>query len=374
MLRKLLKPLSFIPAILIMCMIFHFSAQEGEESAQLSYKISYEIVETGAEIIGADFEPWEIDSLAVRFNGPLRKLAHMGEYFALAIAVSFPLYVYGLHGILLMLLAGAFCVLFSCGDEYHQSFVAGRAPAVRDVFIDSIGIFFGILIVRMIGWTGRMTIFRSPKKKSRQDGEDFHAQENLSRREKRDLEATQREAAANARYAGPNPAPYPNGAQPSPYGGNPYASYPGGPQAAPYAGYPQGGNPQGEPLSQTPWQNGQGYPYTNAPYQQTAPNGPYANDPQGSPYTNAGQPGPYPGEYLYDNAATSPSYSGRFPENPHPDGKHGQPGEGNPQSVGYYGQPHPYPPQTPQYLGEQDRTSDELSDDMPLSHLLKPKK
>ena len=84
----------------------------------------------------------------------------MTEYFALAVAVAFPLYVYGLRGILLMVVAGLFCVAFACGDEYHQSYIAGRSPSKRDVLIDSVGIFFGIILVRIIGWTGRKTIFR----------------------------------------------------------------------------------------------------------------------------------------------------------------------------------------------------------------------
>ena len=157
-LRALLKPLSFLPALCLMYMIFSFSAQDGATSSQLSYKVSYTIVETGGKILGENWEPWQIDSIATRFHGAVRKLAHMTEYFALAVSVAFPLYVYGLRGIWLMLVAGFICVAFSCGDEYHQSFVAGRSPSKRDVMIDSIGIFFGVILTRIIGWTGRKTI------------------------------------------------------------------------------------------------------------------------------------------------------------------------------------------------------------------------
>lgn len=177
--RNLLKPLSFLPAIFLMYMIFSFSAQDGTTSAQLSYKVSYKIVETGGKILGADFEPWEIENLANRFHGPVRKLAHMTEYFALAVSVAFPLYVYGLRGILLMIVAGLFCVGFACADEYHQSMVAGRSPSERDVAIDSIGIFFGIIFTRIVSWTGRKTVFRPlakkkdrPSKKKQQDYEE----------------------------------------------------------------------------------------------------------------------------------------------------------------------------------------------------------
>ena len=41
----LLKPLSFLPALLMMYIIFSFSAQPGEVSGNLSYKVSYKIVE-----------------------------------------------------------------------------------------------------------------------------------------------------------------------------------------------------------------------------------------------------------------------------------------------------------------------------------------
>lgn len=165
MIRTLLKPLSFIPAILLMMMIYHFSAQPADVSSQLSCKVSYKIVETADYVFETNLDYWQMDSWAQRIHGVTRKLAHMTEYFALAIAVSFPLYVYGVHGILLMLLAGMICVGFAAGDEYHQSFISGRSPSVRDVGIDSFGIFWGIILVRIIGWTGRKTIFRPRKKK-----------------------------------------------------------------------------------------------------------------------------------------------------------------------------------------------------------------
>lgn len=158
--RTLLKPLSFIPALLLMYMIFSFSGQVGETSSDLSFRVSCKIVSIGNDILGTDLTPDRIEHYASKIHGFVRKLAHMTEYFALAVAVAFPLYVYGLRGILLMLIAGAFCVAFACGDEFHQSFVSGRSPSKRDVLIDSIGIFCGIILVRMVGWTGRMTIFR----------------------------------------------------------------------------------------------------------------------------------------------------------------------------------------------------------------------
>lgn len=147
-----LKPLSFLPALLMMYLIFQFSAQTGDISGNLSYDVSYKLVEIGNEILDKGLDEWTIGQYAYEIEYPVRKIAHMTEYFLLAIAVSFPFYVYGLRGFPLMLVAGLICVSFACGDEYHQSFVEGRGPSVKDVFIDSIGALGGILTVRLICW------------------------------------------------------------------------------------------------------------------------------------------------------------------------------------------------------------------------------
>ena len=145
-----LKPLSFLPALAIMYIIYSFSGQTGEESGNLSYEVSVKIVEIGNQVLDKGLQDWEISEVAASIEYPVRKLAHMSEYFILAVAVSFPFYVYGLRGFPLMVVAGLICVGFAAGDEYHQSFVDGRGPSVIDVGIDSIGVFFGILTVRIV--------------------------------------------------------------------------------------------------------------------------------------------------------------------------------------------------------------------------------
>jgi VanZ family protein len=149
----ILKPLSFIPAIIMMYVIFSFSAQSGMDSGNLSYTVSHKIVEVGNEVMQKNLEDWEIDDVAQRIEYPVRKVAHMTEYFILAVTVALPFYVYGLRGFGLVLVAGLICVGFACGDEYHQSFVEGRGPSVKDVGIDSIGVFLGIMVVRVFCWT-----------------------------------------------------------------------------------------------------------------------------------------------------------------------------------------------------------------------------
>lgn len=167
--KKLLffwKALSVIPAILLMLTIFQFSAQTGTESGSLSHTVSCSIVKTGNRLFQMDMEASEIADAAEKIEHPVRKAAHMTEYFLLALSVCLPLYVFGLRGIPMMAAAGMVCICFAAGDEYHQSFVAGRGPSAADVGIDSIGVAAGILVA------GAVCVLRKELKKRGTD----HAQ------------------------------------------------------------------------------------------------------------------------------------------------------------------------------------------------------
>ena len=148
----LLKPLSFLPAILMMYLIYSFSAQTGEVSGALSYEVSYQIVETKNEVLNENKTYDELAYSASSIEFYVRKAAHMTEYCLLAICVSLPLYVYGLRGFALTFLAGILCVAFAASDEFHQTTVANRGPSLKDVGIDSIGVLFGITFVRLFCW------------------------------------------------------------------------------------------------------------------------------------------------------------------------------------------------------------------------------
>lgn len=189
-----LKPLSFLPALAMMYVIYGFSAQDAGASSNLSYQVSYKIVEIGNEILDKGLDETQIADYADQIGYPVRKLAHMTEYFLLAVAVSFPFYVYGLRGFPLMLVAGFICVAFAAGDEYHQSFVAGRGPSVKDVGIDSIGAFFGIMTVQVICW-----VFLAPARSARRQ-EEFAYRKRARREEaQRRRETIRRQEAVRRR-------------------------------------------------------------------------------------------------------------------------------------------------------------------------------
>lgn len=160
-LRYTLKPLSFVPALVMMYLIFTFSGQSASESGSLSYDVGFHLYDVINNIFALDLSSSQIATYAINNQFYIRKAAHITEYFLLAMSVSLPLYVYKVRGFKLSFFATVFCVIYAFLDEYHQSFSYGRSPQLRDVAIDSIGIVAGVIIVRLLGFIGRKTVFKS---------------------------------------------------------------------------------------------------------------------------------------------------------------------------------------------------------------------
>ncbi len=159
---KKLRILSWLPAVVLLCIIFSFSAQTGTESGSLSYKISYKIIEWKNCLLQEKKEPQQIAVDAERIHHYVRKLAHMTEYFLLALFFAFPLYLYNVRGVKLLLVTIALCLIAAGMDEYHQSFVDGRGPSLKDVGIDCFGSVLG-----SASYVGTIQILKKQKRGSR---------------------------------------------------------------------------------------------------------------------------------------------------------------------------------------------------------------
>ena len=80
-----------------------------------------------------------------------RKIAHISEYAVLTFLLIRTFVHHNIKRKNATILAVIIAICYAFGDEYHQTFIAKRAGSIRDVLIDSIGIFF-------------MAIFYKPKK------------------------------------------------------------------------------------------------------------------------------------------------------------------------------------------------------------------
>ena len=70
----------------------------------------------------------------------LRKLAHISEYFVLALLLINALKQYRLSKKKIIIFSFFLALFYACSDEYHQIFIEDREGTVKDVLIDSVGI------------------------------------------------------------------------------------------------------------------------------------------------------------------------------------------------------------------------------------------
>ena len=140
--QLIIKLLSFVPALLLLFLIFGFSAQDGEESGSLSFQISLFLVQLVSPLLPAAMSEKVLFERAELIHYFVRKAAHMTEYFLLALSLQLPLTAWLSHKISWkprILTGFLLTAVFAALDEFHQSFVPGRSGNFTDVCIDSIG-------------------------------------------------------------------------------------------------------------------------------------------------------------------------------------------------------------------------------------------
>ncbi len=156
---SILKTLSFLPALLVMSMIFSFSAQDAGESSSLSEQVGFYIIDCIDRLLNLDLTNLQSAKAVEQIHTFIRKVGHFGEYMLLGVTISLPLYtLYRIRGKRLFFIALSFCVLFASTDEIHQLFVDGRSGSPRDVLIDSLGAFTGIISTQLLCYILRKCI------------------------------------------------------------------------------------------------------------------------------------------------------------------------------------------------------------------------
>lgn len=79
----------------------------------------------------------------------VRKLAHFTLFGMIGSAIVFAL-SFKLSGLILFRSSFLYGTFLGALDEFHQMFVPGRGPQVKDVLLDSFGVFVGVLVIGTI--------------------------------------------------------------------------------------------------------------------------------------------------------------------------------------------------------------------------------
>lgn len=140
------KYIILICIVLFMGVIFLFSNVKGEESDRQSIGLLENTIGNIASIIDKDITEEEKNELYLRLNYPLRKTAHVLEFFVLSLLIC--LFLHNLNIDMLKVIIFTFIIsfAFACGDEIHQLFVPNRNGCFLDVMIDTIGILILLII------------------------------------------------------------------------------------------------------------------------------------------------------------------------------------------------------------------------------------
>ncbi len=136
-------------SLIWMIVIFGFSSNNAEDSTVQSNGVT----ELFARIFipGFDELPEEQQQEIIsRYDGPVRKLAHFVSYailgfLACGTAITCPLGNVSIY--VMPIVSTAVGVLFAVSDEYHQTYVDGRAGQLKDIFIDSAGVVCGTVLM-----------------------------------------------------------------------------------------------------------------------------------------------------------------------------------------------------------------------------------
>lgn len=138
---KFEKVLLWIIAFFWMILIYFLSAQVGEDSGNLSKGMSVFLLKILKEV----FPNVNLDINSLHYF--IRKAAHFFAYFVLGILVLNALRFGEVIEYREILIAIIICVMYAISDEFHQSLVPGRGPAIKDVLIDTSGAFVGVIIL-----------------------------------------------------------------------------------------------------------------------------------------------------------------------------------------------------------------------------------
>ena len=140
------KYILLICIILFIGIIFLFSNLKGEVSDRQSIGLLENTVGNLVSIIDKDITEEEKHELYLKLNYPLRKLAHILEFFILSLLVCLFLHNLNIGMLKVIVFTFIICFIFACGDEIHQLFVMDRYGSFFDVLVDSIGIVIMLLI------------------------------------------------------------------------------------------------------------------------------------------------------------------------------------------------------------------------------------
>lgn len=150
--QNLKLTISHLFVVAWMMVIFCFSAQPGEDSADLSGSISHLFMQIWNWIFGMGWSDAQVLEMTAIWDYPIRKLAHMTEFGILAGLLFLALKHYTQINSMKKryLCAWIAAVVYAASDEFHQLFVPDRSGNLFDVCVDAVGVTIALVIIYLL--------------------------------------------------------------------------------------------------------------------------------------------------------------------------------------------------------------------------------
>ena len=142
-----LKYISWLPAVIIMAIIFYFSSKPATISGESSLMISQTILNAYEDITDLSYEELARQQVLLELDHIVRKTAHFIEYAILAAAWVMHFITWKNDFRFVLGLSVLITSVYAATDEFHQTFVVGRSGQISDVLLDSCGAVVGALFL-----------------------------------------------------------------------------------------------------------------------------------------------------------------------------------------------------------------------------------
>jgi VanZ family protein len=134
-----LHRISWLPALLMMVIIFSFSAKPAVSSDKSSMFLADKILKVYENLTDHSLQGLEREETLSLIDHIVRKCAHFTEFGILAFTVAIHFWIRKRKGFRLFAWTVAVTAAYAATDEIHQLFVPGRSVRLWDVLIDTSG-------------------------------------------------------------------------------------------------------------------------------------------------------------------------------------------------------------------------------------------
>lgn len=144
--------ISHLAVLIWMMVIFCFTAQNGDESGDLSSGVTHLVMTVFNQLFQLEWSQAELLEMVSIWDYPIRKLAHMTEFGILAVLIFIAIKNYKIVNTTKKryLFAWLGAVAYAASDEFHQLFVPGRSGNLFDVCVDASGALIAMTFVYIV--------------------------------------------------------------------------------------------------------------------------------------------------------------------------------------------------------------------------------